>query len=619
MGETSFFSLVFFSNCFFFFFVQLSIEPVEGDSQSFQSVTLDTSRHREMVDLVERQRSQANRLKDRSHKSLQESGSHYDLHNQTIPVLERQATTNTEGVLSDITFESDDGLGSDRTTTACTNRFLFIRLLFFYLLFSLSSHSSPSLSSSSSVYMTDRGSPSKDNNGKPVDLRQMSDEQIVYLESLIRSEKYRRKVQPPAEHSFPTTDAQAIEIRKGLRRSKSGGSEAAFSRKQQGTTTLDRKASENDLNSSFGSMRVSQTTLGEGEPEDPEVRSAFSTQLIHDHPHPPPPATHSSSSSSAHHHHHHNNNNSNNTTTTTPSSSAAVTNNSTPAATPSKSPSYAVRALSRGSGAIHPGDKMFERYSAILNNGSTPSPATTTAAGSSHASTAIHFLNSPTQYIQSPIQGEWAAHSRPNSRPNSRPSTEVIHSLDSSSHNNSHNNSFRTMESLHLPATTSSSLAAATTPAPSVKKGVLHENNNNNNNIIEEEQPQQQSLSVASPPSLLLPPTHGHGHGHGHLKGKKQTNTALGRELVLSPSCAFDDISLGSQKSLNSSRSSRTRVIGEIGPELPSPTSNFSKHHNNFAVATGFAKKAVQTVSSTNNNSNGNNNSSEIKKSSRKN
>jgi hypothetical protein len=83
-----------------------------------------------MVDLVERQRSQANRLKDRSHKSLQESGSHYDLHNQTIPVLERQATTNTEGVLSDITFESDDGLGSDRTTTACTNRFLFIHRFF---------------------------------------------------------------------------------------------------------------------------------------------------------------------------------------------------------------------------------------------------------------------------------------------------------------------------------------------------------------------------------------------------------------------------------------------------------------------------------------------------------
>jgi hypothetical protein len=477
--------------------------------------------------------------------------------------------------------------------------------------------------------MTDRGSPSKDNNGKPVDLRQMSDEQIVYLESLIRSEKYRRKVQPPAEHSFPATDAQAIEMRKGLRRSKSGGSEAAFSRKQQGTaTTLDRKGSGNDLNSSFGSMRVSQTILGEGEPEDPEVRSAFSTQMIHDHPHPPPApsATHSSSSASAaHHHHHHNNNNNNNTTTTTTpsSSSAVVTNNSTPAATPSKSPSYAVRALSRGSGAIHPGDKMFERYSAILNNGSTPSPATTTAAGSSHASTAIHFLNSPTQYIQSPIQGEWAAHSRPNSRPNSRPSTEVIHSLDNSSHNNSHNNSFRTMESLHLPATTSSS--SANTPAPSVKKGVLHENNNNNNNIniiIEEEQPQQQqSMSVASPPSLLLPPTHGHGqaHGHGHhLKGKKQTNSALGRELVLSPSCAFDDISLGSQKSLNSSRSSRTRVIGEIGPELPSPTSNFSKHHNNFAVATGFAKKAVQTVSSASNN-NSNNNSSEIKKSSRKN
>ena len=65
-----------------------------------------------MMDLVEKQRSHANRAKDRLHKLSQDT--HFD---HPMPHLERQTTTSTEG-LSDITFESDDGHGSDRTTTA---------------------------------------------------------------------------------------------------------------------------------------------------------------------------------------------------------------------------------------------------------------------------------------------------------------------------------------------------------------------------------------------------------------------------------------------------------------------------------------------------------------------
>jgi hypothetical protein len=102
----------------------LAIEPGEVDTQSFQSVTLDTSRHREMVDLVEKQRSHANRVKDRLHKP-----SHDAQFDHPMPHLERQVTTSTEG-LSDITFESDDGIGSDRTTTACKSFSTRFKLLF---------------------------------------------------------------------------------------------------------------------------------------------------------------------------------------------------------------------------------------------------------------------------------------------------------------------------------------------------------------------------------------------------------------------------------------------------------------------------------------------------------
>lgn len=331
------------------------------------------------------------------------------------------------------------------------------------------------------VYMTDRGSPSKDAFSRSLDLRQMTDDQISMLESFIRAEKMRRKQE--------VIDSQAVDMRRGLRRSKSGGSEAAFSRKSPGSG-LDRKGS-GDLNTSFGLLKVSQEGTGL-EQEDPEVRSAFSAQVVE-------PAVPTISTPSNH-----------------------------------QSPSYAVRALSRGSGAIHPGEKMFERTSVVVVG--TPSPATTNAAGSSHASTAILFLNSPTQNIQSPVQDHG------HSRPNSRPSTEVHHG-ELSAHSSSFRNTDHPQQA-----------------APSIKKPSPNFSSIEGDELTDDVQ-------------------------------QKNKKLALTRELVLSPSCAFDDISLGSQRSFNSSRSSRTRVLGENGLDLPSPTSTFSKHHH------AAVKKTIQSLS----------------------
>lgn len=74
-----------------------------------------------MATLIEKQRIHARLSRDANNASS-------DLLPSPMPAaiqdavhqlhLERHVTTSTEG-LSDITFESDDGLGSDRTTTAC--------------------------------------------------------------------------------------------------------------------------------------------------------------------------------------------------------------------------------------------------------------------------------------------------------------------------------------------------------------------------------------------------------------------------------------------------------------------------------------------------------------------
>jgi hypothetical protein len=95
----------------------LNIEHQDGELQSLQSVALDSSRHKMMVDLVERQRNatRARALKQESVGNLNVSADGYSIY--APPVFERNNTTSTEG-LSEITLESDEGASSDRTTTA---------------------------------------------------------------------------------------------------------------------------------------------------------------------------------------------------------------------------------------------------------------------------------------------------------------------------------------------------------------------------------------------------------------------------------------------------------------------------------------------------------------------
>lgn len=79
----------------------------------------------EMANLVERQRINANRrpMKLRV-PSQSELSPHNSSHEVNFPAhFERQVTASTEG-LSDITLESDDGVGSDRTTTACESQLI---------------------------------------------------------------------------------------------------------------------------------------------------------------------------------------------------------------------------------------------------------------------------------------------------------------------------------------------------------------------------------------------------------------------------------------------------------------------------------------------------------------
>lgn len=446
----------------------LSIPAIEGDAQSFQSVTLDSMQQQEMANLVERQRINANRrpMKLRV-PSQSELSPHNSSHETNFPVhFERQVTTSTEG-LSDITLESDDGVGSDRTTTA--------------------------------FYMNEKGSPSRDH--VAIRLKNMTDDEISYLENFIRAEKQRRMQQ--------YVDPQAVEARKQIRRSKSGGSDGVFTRKHMSSpgSALERKAS-GELSIAFGSLRLGSY---EGqEPEDPEVRSLFCIQ------------------------------------------------ENSPAVTVSQPSPYGVRVLSssRG-GALHPGEKMFDPK--LHYSGSTPSPATTNAASNSHANSAIHFMHSPTQQLQSPIQD-----SHHSSRPGSRSASGGLASL-------------LQINTIDARATTTvSATTASTNAAINLAKPANRNSTAVFTSIDKEVEISKAKKVVAGHPS--------------------NTN----RELVFSPSSAFDDISLGSQKSIGSSRSSRTRVFGEnssVGKEISSPSSTFSKHHNPTALAVGV-KKTIQTTAS---------------------
>ena len=161
------------------------------------------------------------------------------------------------------------------------------------------------------------------NNSQTIDLsqlRQLSDDQLRQLEAYIQFEKESRKVRP---NIIEASDAHAIEIRKGMKRSKSGGMEMAF---------------QNRFNNHHYSLncqrKIHHDALPNVDTEDLEVGSLFDNVQSVD-------------------------------IAGTTSSPIGNCN------------SGSIRVISRSSGAFHPNDKMF----GISPNHGAPSPA---AGGTVH-------------------------------------------------------------------------------------------------------------------------------------------------------------------------------------------------------------------------------------------
>jgi hypothetical protein len=473
---------------------------------------------------------------------------------------------------------------------------LFYRFSLPSLLLIVLVHSFPFLPSFPSALcldymMNERGSPNKDGSARlPVDIRNLSDDQISVLEAYIAQEKVRRaKTTEQQQQQFflqQQANASAIEARKNVRRSRSGGLETAF--------TSSRSSHHKTTTATM--LKPSSSFI---EQEDPEVRSAFS---LFDHSsssiHQPPsivtlgviaPAAHASSTSSSNHQ--------------SPAVNLATG-----------------RIPSRTNGAIIPSDKMFpSNYNTIgtIVSSSSPAAAMGTPSNIMTSTTVSHMTAVQQLSGNSPVSLEVSQH---NSRSSSRSATANAfinreEGLGAAGSNNGHNNSFRVSIETAKKGTTSS------TPGGGGMNEILANFSSIEHNTYEHDillssyhiKPQKKSSSssssssASSSSSSALPPAV---VAASYLKSN--------RDFVWSPSLsAFDDISVGSGKgSINSSRSSRTKntysygmnegillppgVIVISAPLEASPSSTFSKHHHNNSSSnvnhTHSVKKTIQTT-----------------------
>jgi hypothetical protein len=459
--------------------------------------------------------------------------------------------------------------------------------------------------------MNERGSPNKDGSARlPVDIRNLSDVEISVLEAYITQEKVRRakaiEQQQQLLQQQQQANAAAIEARKNVRRSRSGGLETAFT---SGRGSSHHKTSTSVMKPSSSTSTSSSSSSSSSfiEQEDPEVRSAFS---LFDHASPsqqPPsliptvivaPAAHASSTSSSNH----------------------------------QSPAVG-RIPSRTNGAIIPSDKMFpSNYNANGTTISSSSPAaamgtpsnilsssTTTCHTSTIAAAAVQQLSG-----NSPVSLEVSQH---NSRSSSRSATAnafLNREVESgaSGSNNGHNNSFRVSVETGKKGTIMSTSGFAGSSIGGGISDILA-----NFSSIEHSANYENEILVSSYSSYHIKPQK-KASSSSSSSSAPSTSSALpasysksNRDFVWSPSLsAFDDISVGSGKgSINSSRSSRTKNTYSYGmnegimlppgvivistPLEASPSSTFSKHHHHHSGSGSnnishnhSMKKTIQTT-----------------------
>jgi hypothetical protein len=408
----------------------------------------------------------------------------------------------------------------------------------------------------------------------PLDLRHLSDEDILRLEWTIRAEKENRmknKRNQSAEINS-TVDQIAVEARRGIRRSKSGGLESAFHSRKH--INLNNE----NLNNSFSLLGLKEPNESVYlETEDPEVRNAFSTPTL-------------------------------TLVESTPCNTNIPVNPQLNSF--QSSPSHSSRAISRGSGALAPNDKMFNPSSSAGTSQKSPMGLSCSISPTPSHLPVRSSSNSAVQFINSPIQTHH-------------------HVGVALSHSPLELSSIQT----NL-ATTNSSLSGYGGYRPASGTGLLsllHVSSSicNEENGCGGSTPYGGSSRARPTPLKMLEGSHTEGNvttqSHStvptafrSIEGDEETpvpinkphgrtvrQNSISRDLVLSPSSAFDDISLGSAKSyntintlntFNSSRSSRTNNNGSnrVG-DLGSPTSTFSKR---CSAASGNTPIA----SSTNNN-----------------